>query len=164
MKRLLLMGLACAVLAGCDYTVPLVKAPKAEIDRAVIGQWQKSGADGRSESLLVLPLSQQEYLVVFPALSKDSLFARGCIWHREALTLVQLDWFGTAHGKLPEDHRTFQYASFTIKGDSMTVRLLNPEVVTKDVASSDALAKAIIDNKDNPKLFRDEMVFQKVKD
>jgi hypothetical protein len=44
------------------------------------------------------------------------------------------------------------------------LRLLNPEVVKNSVTSSDALAKAIIDSKDNPKLFRDEMVFQKVKD
>ena len=59
--------------------------------------------------------------------------------------------------------RTFQFVSYAIKGDSIRLRLLNPDVVAKDVASSDALAKAITDNKDNPKLFRDEMVFQKVK-
>jgi hypothetical protein len=158
------MGLACALLAGCDYTVPLVKTPEAGIDTTVVGLWQRSEKDGKIENLLVLPLGKQEYLVVFPAFSKDSMFARGCIWRRAALTLVQLDWFGTARAKLPEDNRTFQFAAFTVKGDSITLRLLNPEVVKNSVTSSDALAKAIIDSKDNPKLFRDEMVFQKVKD
>lgn len=41
--------------------------------------------------------------------------------------------------------------------------MLNPDVVPKDIKSSDALVKAITANKDNPKLFREEMVFRKVK-
>ena len=163
MKILMLMCVACALLAGCDYTVPLVKTPDAGIDAAVVGLWQRSGEDGKMESLLVLPLNKQEYLVVFPADSKDAMFARGCLWRSAAITLVQLDWFGTAQGNLPEDNRTFQFVSYAIKGDSIRLRLLNPDVVAKDVVSSDALAKAIADNKDNPKLFRDEMVFQKAK-
>lgn len=77
--------------------------------------------------------------------------------------LVQLDWFGNARARLPDDSRTFPFASYAVEGDAMVVRLLNPDVVTKDVPSSAALAKAIADNKDNPNLFRDKMVFQKVK-
>ncbi len=163
MKRLMLICVTCALLAGCDYTVPLVKAPDAEIDAAVVGLWQRSREGGKKESLLVLPLNKQEYLVVFPVDSKEAMFARGCLWHSAAITLVQLDWFGTAEGKLPEDNRTYQFVSYAIKGDSIRLRLLNPDVVAKDVTSSDALAKAIADNKDNPERFRDEMVFQKAK-
>jgi hypothetical protein len=163
MQKLMLMCVACALLAGCDYTVPLVKTPNAGVDAAIAGLWQRSGVGGKMESLLVLPLNKQEYLVVFPVGSQDAMFARGCLWRSAAITLVQLDWFGTAQGKLPEDNRTFQFVSYAIKGDSMGLRLLNPDIVAKDVTSSDALAKAIADNKDDPKLFRDEMVFQKVK-
>lgn len=163
MKRLMLMCVGCALLAGCDYTVPLVKTPDAKIDAAVVGLWQRYGDGGKVESLLVLPLNKQEYLVVFPVGSKDAMFARGCLWRAATITLVQLDWFGTAHGKFPEDNRTFQFASYSINGDSIRLRLLNPDVVAKDVTSSDVLAKAIANNKDDPKLFRDEMVFQKVK-
>ena len=57
MKILILMCFACALLAGCDYTVPLVKTPNAGIDAAVVGLWQRSGEGGKIESLLVLPLN-----------------------------------------------------------------------------------------------------------
>ena len=164
MKRMILTCIACGLLAGCDYTVPLLTTPNTDIDATAVGLWKRSTADGKTESLLVLPLNKQEYLVVFPVGSKDALFARGCLWSNPVTTLVQLDWFGTAEGSLPADNRTFQFVSYAVEGDSIKVRLLNPTVVTKDVKSSDALVKAITDNKDNPDLFRDEMVFQKVKD
>jgi hypothetical protein len=163
MKRMMLWCVACALLAGCDYTVPLVKTPDAEIDTSVVGRWQRTGSDGKVESLLVLPLGKKEYLVAFPAGSEDAMYARGCIWRSGSLQLVQLNWFGTARGNLPDDNRTFQYASYAVAGDSITVRLLNPNVVSKDSSSSDALAKAIADNRDNPGLYRDSMVFQKAK-
>ncbi len=158
------MSAVCVLLAGCDYTAPLVGTANMPMDSAVVGVWRKTGADNKMERLLVLPLSKLEYLVVFPAGSKDAMFARGCLWRGEATTLVQLDWFGTAQGKLPEDNRTFQYVTYTVASNALTCRLLNPDVVAKDIASSDALIKAIADNKDNPKLFRDNMVFQKVED
>ncbi len=76
-------------------------------------------------------------------------------------TLVQLDWFGTAQGKLPDDNRTFQYAAYKMESDVLRLRLLNPDVVAKDIASSEALAKAIADNQGKSDLFREEMVFRK---
>jgi len=162
MKRMMIVSAVCALLAGCDYTVPLVKTANIPIDSAVVGQWQRTGQTNNIESLLVLPLSKQEYLVVFPAGSKNAMFARGCLWRNEGTTWVQLDWFGTAQGKLPEDNRTFQYAAYTVESDTLTCWLLNPEVVPKDITSSDALVKTVAANKSNPKLYREEMVFQKV--
>jgi hypothetical protein len=162
--KTILMCLACALLASCDYTVPLVRKPEAAMDTAVVGLWQKPGDGGKQENLLVLPLSKQEVLVVFPAGSSNAMFAKGCLWRSDAHTLVQLDWFGTAQGKLPEDDRTFQFVSCTVQGDALRLRLLNPDVVAKDIRSSEALAKAIADSRDNPRLFRDEMVFHKVKE
>ena len=76
---------------------------------------------------------------------------------------MQLKWFGSAQAELPEDNRVFQFANYSLKGDTLTVRLLNSEVVKKDVASTKELAKTIADNKDNPSLFKEAMVFTKVK-
>lgn len=163
MKKIILICVACTLMAGCDYTVPLVKTPDAKIDTALVGSWEKSGSDGNAENLLVLPMSEHEYMVAFPAGSKNAMFARGCIWRSETTILVQLNWFGTIKGKLPEDNRTYQFASYTVDGDSLTVRLLNPDVVTKSVKSSEELVGGIVDNKNDPKLFREEIVFQKVK-
>ena len=159
----LMVIVACGMLVGCDYTVPLVKTPEMGIDSGIVGLWQRSKEDGQKESLLVLPLSKQEYMVSFPAGSKDAMFARACLCRAADKTLVQLEWVGTAQCKLPEDNRVFQFAAYSVVGDTITVRMLNADVVKKDVKSTDELARAIADNKDKPDLLRDKMVFTKVK-
>jgi len=162
MKKLMIM-IACGVLVGCDYTVPLVKNPELGIDAGLVGLWQRAKEDGQLEQLLVLPMGKQEYLVAFPAGSKDAMFARACLCRIADKTLAQLEWFGTAKGNQPESKRVFQFAAYTLVGDKVTIRLLNADLVKKDAQSSAELAKAIADNKDNPDIFRNEMVFSKVK-
>ncbi len=167
MKRATMAGAMCAaaaLVAGCDYTVPLVETPAAEIDAAVAGVWQRPGADGKSERLLVLPLGSREYLVSFPAGTEGAMFARGCLWRDGNIVLVQLDWIGTAQGKLPEDERTYQYAAYALDGGTLRIRLLDPAVVPRDAATAEDLRRAIAENMDNPRLFRDEMVFTRVRD
>lgn len=163
MKRMIIVFTACVLLVGCDYNVPLVKTADIPIDAALLSLWQRPGDDNKIESLLVLPFNKHEYLIVFPSGEENAMFARGCLWRNENTTLVQLDWFGTARGEFPENKRTFQYAAYTIETDKLSVRLLNPDVVLRDIASSDELAKAIAANKDDPKFFREKMVFQRVK-
>lgn len=162
MKKLMTL-VACGMLAGCDYTVPLFKTPELAIDSGVVGLWQRSKEDGQKESLLVLPLNKQEYLVSFPAGSKDAMSARACLCRTADMTLVQLEWIGTVQGKLPQDNRVFQFAGYSVVGDTLTARMLNTAVVKKDVKSSRELAKAITDNKDKPDLFGDKIVFTKLK-
>ena len=162
MKKLMAI-VACTVLVGCDYTVPLVKTSEIGIDSRVVGLWQRSQGDGQTESLLVLPLSKQDYLVSFPAGSTNAMFARACLCRSVDKTLVQLEWVGTVHAKLPEDSRVFQFAEYSVAGDTITIRLLNADLVKRDVKSPAELAKAIADNKEKPDLFRNEMVFRKVK-
>ncbi|MDD4870569.1 MAG: hypothetical protein PHR77_08410 [Kiritimatiellae bacterium] len=160
MKKLIAI-IACGVFVGCDYTVPLVKTPEKGIDSKIVGLWQRPEENG--QSLLVLPLNKQEYMVSFPAGSKDAMFARACLCRSGDKTLVQLEWFGTAQAKLPDDNRVFQFAAYTVDGNTLTIRMLNPDVVKKDVKSTDELARAITDNKDKPDLFKEKMVFTKVK-
>ena len=76
---------------------------------------------------------------------------------------MQLDWFGTSKGDVPDDRRTFQYAAYTAGADTLEVRLLNVDVVSRDVETSGELSKSIADHAGDPKLFRDAMSFQRVK-
>ena len=162
MKRLLIV-LACGLLAGCDYTVPLVTNPEMEIDRSLLGLWQTPKEDGKTEQLLVLPLDKNEYLVSYPSGAKDAMFARACLCRAAGKALVQLKWFGTAAAELPDDNKVFQFLTYSLKGDTLTVRLLNTEVVKNDVASTKALAESIAQHKDDPGLFKEGAVFTKVK-
>jgi hypothetical protein len=162
--------LAVGILsAGCDYMVPLVKTPSLAIDSGVVGLWQRPKDKGETERLLVLPIGKQEYLVSYPSESKDAMFARACLCRVAATTLVQLEWFGTARGGIPddpdnpEDRRVYQFAAYSVTGATLTVRMLNTDVVKKAVDSTDKLAKAIAANLAKPDLFLDEMVFTKVK-
>ena len=163
MKKLMLL-MACGMLLGCDYTVPLVKTPTLNTDPALVGLWQRTKPDGQAESLVVLPLGTREYLVSFPSGSKDSMFARACLCRVAERTLVQLEWIGNGQGKTVEDGRAFQFAAYTVTGEALTVRMLNTSVVSKDVKSSKELTAAIAANKDKPNLFNDEMVYSKVKE
>ncbi len=162
MKKVLLV-VVCVMLAGCEYTVPLVKTPEIEIDKSVVGLWERSKNNGQTERLLILPLGKHEYMVSYPAGSKDAMFARGCLWNGSDIPLVQLDWFGTAQAGLPDNDRTFQFATYTVEGDRVSVRLLNADVVKKDIKTSADLAKSIITNRAKPDLFKEAMVFTKVK-
>lgn len=160
MKRLLLV-LMCGVLTGCDFSVPLVKGPEMVIDSGLVGLWERTN-DGQNESLLVLPLGKQEYLVSFPAGSTNAMFARACLCRVAGKTVAQLEWFGTARAKLPENSRVFQFAAYSIAGDALTIRLLNADLVNREAKTTAELAKAITDHQDKPDLFREKMVFGRV--
>lgn len=154
----------CVLLAGCDYSVPLVETPTAPIDVAVLGTWEQTLDSGKVQRLLVLPMNAFEYLVVFPAKSDNALFARACLWEGPSGTLAQLDWFGTEDGAVPDDEVTFQFATYSLDNDRLTIRLLNPNTVSKSSAPSNELKSAIAANRSHPKLFRKAMVFHRADD
>lgn len=54
------------------------------------------------------------------------------------------------------------FAAYALAGDALTIRLLNADLVNRDVKSDAELARAINDKQDKPELFRNEMVFRKV--
>ncbi|MDX1594367.1 MAG: hypothetical protein R3298_08960 [Gammaproteobacteria bacterium] len=161
MSRIFPAAVLAVVLVACDYTVPLVESPTHAIDASAVGLWQRTTPDGRKERLLVLPLGENEYLVSFPAGSDKAMFARAAHWRGASVPLVQVDWFGTAEGRLPDDRRTFQYADYAVRGDALEIRLLDPEVVPKTVATAEALADAIARNADHPGLFREPLRFRR---
>jgi len=163
--KLLLPLVACLLFAGCDFTVPLIETPKLDIDKSVLGLWERTKPDGGpSERLVVLALGKQEYLVAFTGNGSESIYARGCLCNTAGLTLVQLTWIGNSKGEGPGDKRVYQFASFTLNGDHLSLHLLNSETVGRDAKSTADLAKAIAANKTRPALFREEMLFTKAKE
>jgi hypothetical protein len=152
------------VLAGCEYTVPLAAKPELKLDRALLGVWERQLPDGKKERLLVLPLDENEYLVSFPAGTPDAMFARACLVKVGEETLVQLRWFGNAHGNLITDEPPYQYVAYSATEGTLSVQLLNSDVIPKDIPTTEALAQAIVANIDHPDLFREPMMFQQVKE
>lgn len=157
-----LLALCCALLMGCEYTVPLFSTPQQKIDPALVGQWSRTLPNGETETVLVLPWSDQEYLVAFPANKPDAMYARATLMPVAGLPLIQLHWIGTANAKLPTDARVYQFATFACQNDRITLRLLNSERIRTSLATSDALIQAITKNKEAPDLFREPLCFSRV--
>ena len=158
-----MLALVGALVAGCDYPVPLVTRPTLPMDEKVAGLWQRAIPDGKIEALLVLSLDKETSIVSFPAGIKDSMFAKASLCRAGDRRLVQLQWFGTARGDKPDNNQVFQFADYTVAGDTLSVRLLNRDVVKNDVKTTDDLVKAIQANAANTTLFREPMVFKKAK-
>ena len=91
--KMMLMLVMCGILAGCDYTVLLVRESKTEIDKTLVGLWQRTNDKGQPEHLLILPLGTREYLVSFLSgtEAESSIFARACLCKVDTVNLVQIE-------------------------------------------------------------------------
>lgn len=158
-KNVLLTVICSAALAGCDYSVSLTDTPEQPIDRAIIGSWVHTSEQGKEERLLILPLSRTEYLVSFPAGGKDAMFARACFCQAVGRTLVQLKWFGTARGTMADSGSLYQYAIYKQTGNKLEFRLLNADVVDRNITSREAFLAALKAAKDRPDLFCEPVTF-----
>ncbi len=159
-----LFAVALAVFAaGCDYQTSLSDSPAAAFDPRLAGLWEQPDTQPGQEPhrLLVLPLGPDELLVSYPAGSPDAMFARGWVCRAEEPPLIQLRWFGTARGQLPEagKKRLFQFFRYRVEGDRLVCLALNPEVVDRDAATAVALLGALEANRDHPELFRQPLAF-----
>ena len=111
-------------------------------------------------SLLVLPWNATEYLVHYPADAKDSLYLRAFAVRAGDEPLLQLQLLGAANGSLPENKAIYHYASVRRRGTTQVeMRLLNPSVISKDLATPEALSQAIAARREQPDMFGDEVVF-----
>jgi hypothetical protein len=158
--RILLLSIACTVLAGCDFRVPLADTPELAIDSRAIGLWERTKPDGKSERL---PLNDHEYFVSWPEGAHHELFASAHLVEFSGKTLVQIKRFGASDGTVPDDDRVFRIATYAQSGDELEIRLLDAEVIGKDFRSSADLARVVEAHGDNPTLFRDKMVFNRIR-
>lgn len=163
MRCLLLISL-CLLLAGCEYTVPLVQNPGMQMDSDLIGLWERTESASSRHQALVLPFDDTHYVFSYRTDPKEGAMAKASLVECADMTLVQIEWMGSVKGKLPENDRIYQYASYTLEGDTLRVALLNSAVVPKDVMSSAELRDTIEARQDHPDLFRPPMVFRRISD
>lgn len=150
----------CVLLVGCVYEVPLATDSQQEVNKALLGKWQ-TVADNGSEELVVLPLGAKEYLISYPSNAKDGMFFRAFVAQAGATPIMQFQLLGAATGELPADRRVYHYGTFRLDGPKLVVQLINSELVSKDVTSTEALVKAIAAQREAPALFADPVTFQR---
>lgn len=151
--------IVCMMMVGCDYTIPLTTVPGPEIEKGLTGLWERVKDKNPVERLLILPLDAHNYLVSFPAHKSDGLFAKATPCLCAGKTLVQVQWIGTAGGKLPDDNRVYQVVSYGMAGDQLSIRLLNTAVIGKETQSTAELRRAIEKNIGRADLFNEPLVF-----
>jgi len=161
MKKLLLT-IIYLLTSGCDFIIPLAATPELSIDARVVGLWERIKTDGKTERLLVLPFNEREYILSWPANTENELLARAHLFDFSGQTLVQLQWIGTSEDTVPDDGLIFQIASYSMRDDTMEIRLLNPVVTGKDFQTPADLAQAVETHLDDPAPFREAMIFHKV--
>ena len=159
--KILFPLLFALALSACDYTVNLTPEPKVDVDPAWIGLWEMRSENGEPNRLLLLPLGNREFLLSYPAGKPDAMFARVCRTGEDESALMQITWFGTAKGDLPDDAKVYQYAAAALKDGVLTVRMINGETVGREAKTAGELSAAIAAAKDKPGLYREAMVFRK---
>lgn len=150
--------LAVAGLAACEYEAPLTADHTIAIDRTALGLWELDG-----EQLLILPFSGTEYAVHYP-MKNDPVYWRAYPIEVGGKACVQVEAIGTGDGPVPADERgRFHVVSYDLDGDKLVLRTLNTDLVSKRLASTEALREAFITHKDDENLFTNPGVFTRVK-
>lgn len=152
-------------MVGCVYKAPLAKKQKIKIDNAVVGLWQTADkaaeAAGAAGRLLVLEYTDSEYLVCYQD-AKGSMYFRGYPIKVEGISCVQLQLVGNADGSVKAEDRKYQVVTYALAADALEVRILNGDVVSADLGTTEELKDAFTKNKDNEKLFSNPVKFVKV--
>jgi hypothetical protein len=150
------------VAAGCDFTVPISQQHTVAVDGAVLGLWETQSDGGKVERLLVLKLSETEYVVQYP-LGADAMLFRGYPVKVGDQTLVQLQVLGTVKGQMPDKNaKPYQIAAYRTKEDTLRVKLLDPRSVGENLHSTDTLRAAVVEALPDSRSFREEMRFKRV--
>jgi|ADurb_Cas_03_Slu_FD_contig_21_2365824_length_527_multi_2_in_0_out_0_1 hypothetical protein len=150
--------------AGCDFRTPLALQPEGKIEREWVGLWRRTTKDAadKEERLLVLPLAEDAYLVVYPAGEPGAMFGQAVPVRWGERMLTQIRWVGTGEGRLPEDDRVYQLAEGALEGNRLKVRLINPDVVGRAVTTPEELRRALDEHAADPRLWREPLMFDRL--
>jgi hypothetical protein len=166
-KKMLALGvlsmlLILPLLWGCPYEskVPLGKSCKAEIDPALLGEWQ-STEKGESFTMIFQPFNEHELLILGTEKGKVQPEAI-----RAFVTTIKDEHFlNVQEIKEPFDKRGWWLVKYTISGDTLTAWTVEDKLFTEPITSSRALYRFVKKNLGNKELFGDASptVLQRVK-
>jgi hypothetical protein len=153
-------------LTGCDYEFPAAKDTGIAIDRTLLGRWRGRETDRQGKEtvhdLLVLPFSESEYLVEYPA-GPDALFCRAYHIKLGTVKAVQLQVIGTRDGPIQDrDAALYMVLDYELRDGKLVVRKLNKDALGAAPVSGTELTAAIQSVADHPELFHEPMTFERV--
>ena len=166
---MMMFATAILLLVGCEYESTLTKEHKIAVDPAVLGVWEPiQGNDDKAkndERMIILKYSDTEYLIHYPPGGNDEAYYRGYPIQIGGIPCVQLQVIGTEDGMPKRDIKDlFHVVSYELKNGILEIRTLNTDLVGSNLKTSEALAQAFLNLKDNKDLFTNSVRFKQIKD
>lgn len=153
------------VLTGCEYSVPLAEKKDVPIDETILGLWEqvpdKSESGKPADMMLVLKYTDTDYIVHYPT-GKDGMYFRAYPLKIDGKVHVQTQFIGTKDGPVENKDRKFHVVAYSVAGGIMEMRLLNSDLVDKNLQDSAKLMESFLKNKDDKNLFKDPGRFKKI--
>jgi len=161
------LSLLMLVLCGCEYAVPLAKNPAVAIDPNVIGVWSpkqdECGEEEREEKMVILPFSENEYMIIYPA-GEEEMYFRAYTVELDGLSVIQLCWLGQRQRPLSKSQKPYQVCKYELNDGILSIQVLNSKVIDRRADTSEALAASLLDKKADPELFQEPARFQKAEE
>jgi len=152
-------------IAGCQYLAPLALEHNIPIDPSVIGLWEEVPEGDKpsdpDDRMLILKYSDTEYLVHYPT-RKDEGYYRAYPVKVDGISCVQIQQIGTAEGDF-KDARKYHVVSYSISSGELEIKVLNTDLVDKNLQDTALLKQAFLEKKDNKDLFTNPGRFRRVK-
>lgn len=153
------------LVAGCEYQEPLSGNQGLPLDESAIGLWEampeKINQAPPKEYLLALKISPTEYLVHYK-MESDSMYFRAYPIKIGNISCLQLQLIGTSSGPVPKNEPQYQVALYTIKGDELSIRMMNTSIVSPKLGSAE-MREVFIKNQTKAELFREPGKFKRAK-
>lgn len=166
MKGILALVFSFFVLTACQYKVPITTVHNIPVEHHVLGAWKIIPAENENDDthIRIFKFSDTEYTVHYLEDGGD-LYFRAYIIDIAGITAVQLELIGTDDGPVAvAENDRYQVVSYQLENGLLKISTLNSDLVDDELSDSESLRNAFIHNKNNPELFNDPGVFERISD
>jgi len=164
MNKLLVAVIPLLLLNSCVFEAPFDATAKIPTDAKLLGRWEevRDKADEKSDRMLVLQHSANEYVVEYPV-GEKAMYFRAYAVELEGTRYVQIQLLGTAEGPGKSEDRKYHLLKVAVTGDTLEMSTLDPEVIGKEAKDTAHLKAAFAKHKNDAKLFNEAVKFKRIK-
>ena len=167
----IILATAVLLITGCIYDYPLTTEHNIPINPELLGFWEaipvEGGYPSRDNGIIIMKFSDTEYLIHSARgslLNGTWYYYRGYHVKIGNFSCVQLQIIGTEFGPSHKDAKDlFHIAFYTLENGNLEIKMLNTNVVSEYLYSSEALRESILENQENKDLFKSERKFKRVR-
>ncbi len=158
---ILLIGLTMLFYA-CPYEseFPLKEASEAVMDPDLEGNWK---VDGQEDTAIIMHVCGQEYLILGCQIESnakvmlDTSIFRAFVTELDCGNFLNLQSIDILTG----EKSSFIFAEYYFKKDSLIIKVIDDAIIESPVLSQKELISLIEKNRNNSKLYMEEMILTK---